>query len=389
MRRNPFFLLALCALPALAHAKLEACDIAGESVSPNNGSTTAGKTGLMRCRDRESGVVVREREIKNGVFMGAVRYYTDKGELQREHSVNERGNRDGVAREFNGKQLMLEENMRNGSRVGITRRWHTSGALQRVTFYGDDGREQAYAEFTPQGKLRDLRCAAQPQLAPHADDAAWCGHKGGAGTVTLHADDGRLVGSLVHEHGERRRSEVLHANGKPREQVETSAAGGVERSFFDSGTKRRERQWVTKDKRRITTLEREYHESGTLVRERQWQPAADDRASELVLEQQWYLNGQPRAKQAYERSGEQQLRHDTRFHDNGRVSFEGRWLLSGRYDEQARGVHKSFDPDGKLRLERHYDERGHISRERTFDASGQVERDDAVFQDGSRKAFSR
>jgi antitoxin component YwqK of YwqJK toxin-antitoxin module len=386
MKHTHLFLLALCTLPTLAQARLEDCEIAGKSVNPDNGHTTAGKTGVMRCRDRDSGVLVREQEIRNGAFIGMERHYDARGDLQREYGVNERGNRDGVAREYNAKKLVLEENMRNGRRVGMTRRWHANGQLQRVTFYADDGREQAYAEFTPQGKLRELRCAPQPQLAPHADDAAWCGHRGGAGTATLHAEDGRVVGSLTHERGERRRSEYLHANGKPSEQVEINAQGGVERSFFDSGTKRRERQWVVKDNRRITTLEREYHESGTLVRERQWTPG--DRAAELTLEQQWYLNGQPREKHAYERSGEQLLRQEIRFHDNGRVSFEGRWLVASRYDEQPRGVHKSFDSAGKLRLERHYDERGRISRERELDEAGKVERDDAVFEDGSRKAFS-
>lgn len=385
MKRLLFF--ALCALPALALAGIEDCSIGNESVNPNNGNTTAGKTGIMRCRDRDTGVLVREEELRNGRNIGAVRYYDDKGQLKREYSVNERGNRDGVAREYNGKQLVLEESMRNGSNVGITRRWDAKGTLQRVTFYGDDGREQAYAEFTSQGKLRQLRCAPQPVLAPHVDDAAWCGHKRGPGTATLYAEDGRVAGTLVHERGERRRSEYLHANGKPSEQVESTAEGGTERSFSDNGTKRRERQWVMRENRRITTLEREYHESGTLTRERQWK--VGERTSDLVLEQQWYLNGQPRSKQTYERSGEQLLRQETQYHDNGRVSSEGRWLMASRYDERPQGVHKSFDPDGTLRLERFYDERGRITRERELDEKGQVERDDAVFEDGSRKAFSR
>jgi antitoxin component YwqK of YwqJK toxin-antitoxin module len=385
MRRTHLLLLALGAWPTWAGA-VQTCDIAGEHVNPANGHTTAGKTGLMRCRDRDSGVLQREQELKNGVFMGVVRYFDAKGELKREFSVNERGNRDGVAREYEGQRLVAEEQTRNGANAGLSRRWHANGQLQRVTYY-DDGREQAVAEFTQAGKLRELRCAARPLLAPHADDAAWCGHQGRPGSATLHAEDGRVTGTLVHERGERRRSEFLGANGKPREQAEMNAEGGAERSFFDNGSPRRERQWVTKEGRRITTLEREFHESGTRVRERQWTPG--ERGGELVLDQQWYLNGQPRVKQAYERSGEQLVRHDTRFHDNGQPAAEGRWGLAGRYDEKPLGVHKVFDAEGKLRIERHYDERGRISRERAFDDTGRVERDDAVFEDGSRKAFSR
>lgn len=384
MRR--LVILALCALPVIAQARVESCDIGGEPVNPNNGHTTAGKTGLMRCRDRDTQVLVREQELKNGAYLGIVRYYDDKGELKREHSVNARGNRDGVAREFDGKRLVLEETMRDGRNVGLARRWHANGQLERVTFHGDDGRD-AMAEFTPQGKLRQLRCAAEPRLAPHADDASWCGHRGGAGTVTLHADDGRVVGSRVHERGEFRRMEDLGRDGKPAVQMEVTHDGGVERSFYASGVLRRERHWALQDKRRVTALEREYHESGTLLRERRWKP--DGRTSELVLEQRWYLNGQLREKLAYERSGERLVRHDTGFHDNGQVSSEGRWLIAGRYDERPQGVHKSFDAAGQLRAERFYDERGRIARERELDARGQVERDDAVFEDGSRKAYAR
>ena len=38
----------------LAHA-VQDCEVGGQNVNPANGSTTAGKTGLMRCKDRDSG----------------------------------------------------------------------------------------------------------------------------------------------------------------------------------------------------------------------------------------------------------------------------------------------------------------------------------------------
>jgi antitoxin component YwqK of YwqJK toxin-antitoxin module len=378
-----FLILALCAMPTLGHA-IQVCELDGQFINPANGHTTAGKTGLMRCREGEGGPLVREQELKNGVFMGLVRYHKD-GELQREHSVNERGNRDGRSREFTGKQVVSEETYRNGTTIGLSRRWHPNGKLRRVGFHGEDGREQAVAEFTPQGQLRELRCAAQPQLAPDADDATWCGHRSSPASVVLHAEDGKPRGSLVHERGERRKSELLWDNGKPREQIETSAGGGVERSFSETGVKRRERQWVVQGTRRSTTLEREYHESGTLVRERQWTPT--ERGGELALEQRWYLNGQLKEKQAYQSTNGQATRRDTFFHDNGRPSSEGLWVLAGRYDNQASGVHKRYDSEGRLRLERHHDAKGRVTRERELDESGQVTRDDELFEDGSRKAF--
>ena len=88
-------LLSLCTVtPSYA---VQVCEIGGQSVNPSNGSTTQGKTGLMRCREADGGPVVREQELKNGVFMGIVRYFKE-GVLEREYSVNEKGNREGVAR---------------------------------------------------------------------------------------------------------------------------------------------------------------------------------------------------------------------------------------------------------------------------------------------------
>ena len=57
-------LLALWSLPSFA-VVLD-CEINGGHVNPNNGNTTAGKTGIMKCKDRDTGKVVREEEYRNG-----------------------------------------------------------------------------------------------------------------------------------------------------------------------------------------------------------------------------------------------------------------------------------------------------------------------------------
>ena len=97
------------------------CELNGESVNPANGNTTAGKTGLMRCKERDSGELVREQELRNGRFMGLVRYY-DKGKLIREHSLNEKGNMEGRGREFGpAGQVLREGTYANGRTVGLLR----------------------------------------------------------------------------------------------------------------------------------------------------------------------------------------------------------------------------------------------------------------------------
>jgi antitoxin component YwqK of YwqJK toxin-antitoxin module len=396
--RPRLLVLALACATGSALA-VESCELNGQHVNPANGNTTAGKSGLMRCRDGEGGPVVREQELKNGVFTGVVRYFRD-GQLEREHRVNERGNREGLAREYavgGGKAVLVrEETYRDGRGVGIVRTWYPSGQLRRVGFRDDEGRELAFAEFTEQGKLYELRCAARPVLGGDADDARWCGHVGGPSNVALYNGKGVEKGRVSYDRGEPRKSEQLGESGTVREQHEATASGGVDRAFYDDGTKRREVQWVLQTggdrARRVTTLEQEFHESGKLVRERRFR--VGERGGELASERTWYLNGQPKETTELTVAADgRQLRHETEYHDNGKKAFEGEWRVAGASDRrgsaQPIGVHRSWDGEGRLRGERFYDERGRVARERELDASGAVVRDDEVFEDGSRKAFGR
>ena len=88
-------LAAILVAPAFA---VQVCELNGQPVNPNNGYTTQGKTGLMRCREGDGGPLQREQELQNGKFMGLVRFYRD-GVLEKESRVNERGNREGLARD--------------------------------------------------------------------------------------------------------------------------------------------------------------------------------------------------------------------------------------------------------------------------------------------------
>ena len=404
MRRNVLASLAVAALAlalavaSSAAAAVESCELNGEHVNPNNGNTTQGKTGLMRCRDGEGGPVVREQELKAGAFMGVVRRFED-GVLSKEYRVDERGNRDGLAREWvrgegGGKPVLVrEETYRDGSAVGLVRSWYPTGKLRRVSFQGDDSRELAAAEFNAQGQLYELRCGPRAVLGSDADDAHWCGHVGGASTVVLYNGKGAAKARVSYERGERRKYEVLAESGEVREVQETTATGGVEQSFYGNGNKRREQQWVAlpgERNRRYTSLDQEFHESGKLVRERRWKMG--ERVVELVSEQTWYLNGQPKERTEIVAKDGRSQRVEASFHDNGTKASEGSWRVAatnGRGSDTAIGVHRSWDADGRLRSESHYDERGRITRERSFDAAGVLVRDDEVFEDGSRKAFGK
>lgn len=384
--------LSLCIAPA-SHA-VQVCELGGQWVNPANGSTTQGKTGLMRCRDEEGGPVVREQELKNGVFMGIVRYYK-AGVLEREYSVNEKGNRDGLAREYAAtpgpvNQLLKEETLRDSTTVGIARTWHPSGQLKRVSF--SDSGLKAAAEFTAKGQLSELTCGDRPLLAPYAPDAEWCGYSKGATTVTLYRDDGLATGTQSTELGKLLKREWFWPNGKLREQNEYSATAQVRRTFSADGIMRSEnhsiRQGSGRDLVIYSSTAKEFHESGKLIRERRWLPPVGGNAA-LALEQTWYLNGQLREKQEFVVIDGRREQHDTRYSDDGRLAFDGKYIVSERNSRIPTGIHKTYHATGKVNSERYYDTRGKVTRERSFDETGNATRDDEVFEDGSRKAYAR
>ncbi|HLF96869.1 MAG TPA: hypothetical protein VI457_06975 [Methylococcaceae bacterium] len=384
---NPSLLLLLAALsvfPGLALA-VQDCDLNGEHINPDNGSTTQGKTGIMRCRDRDSGRMQREQELRNGAYVGLVRYYDYDGRLEREFSVNEQGNEEGRRREFspaNGA-VIRDGNYRNGTPVGISRSFYPSGQAKRVTFYDDKGKEQAAVEYTPNGQLRDLRCADKPVLGKDADDAGLCGHRGGKpAVVPLFGDKGEARGRVTHQAGQLIAAESYWENGKPKEQQETSADSQVEREFSRDGIKLKETRWRRGDTGLIKELEQEFSDRGQMTQERRWQDG------ELAEEKTFYLNGQPHTADRYMLRDDLPVMESEEFHDNGKIAFKGEFLGRDRYRQKPVGTQQRFDAEGRLRKESGYDSQGRLAREKEYDETGRVTRDDAVFEDGSRKAYA-
>jgi antitoxin component YwqK of YwqJK toxin-antitoxin module len=383
LRASIFALLGFFSGAALA---VQDCDIDGVDVNPANGSTTAGKSGLMRCRERDSGELQREQELRNGKFVGLVRHYKN-GRLLKEFSVNERGNRDGLGREFSpvtGK-LIREETSSNGTSIGFLRTFHPDGQARTLSFRSDAGKELASLEYTARGQLRELRCGDKPYLGKEVDENALCGfgQRGKPAVVSLYGEKGELRMRLTHLDGVRVGVESYWDNGKLRSQEETGADGGqVERNYAEDGVKRKEVRWIRADRGRLKQSEQEFHESGALVREQRWN------AGEAASEKTFYLNGQLRSETLYTKRDGAATTDIREFHDNGKLAFEGSFATENRYNQRRIGEHRHFDSDGRLRQARNHDDKGRLTREREFDDKGRPVRDDAVFEDGSRKAYA-
>ena len=63
--------IALAAAAFTSHAlAIQVCELNGESIDTYNGNSTKGKTGLVRCKDKDTGVVQRETELKRRLARG-------------------------------------------------------------------------------------------------------------------------------------------------------------------------------------------------------------------------------------------------------------------------------------------------------------------------------
>lgn len=388
MPMPPLFLRRACSLaglfwllPALALAD---CEVNGQAVNPSNGNTTQGLTGMMRCKDRDTGQLQREQELRGGKFVGLVRFY-EKGQLKQEHSVNDKGNQHGLRREFGPEgQLLREATYDNGDTVGLERSFHPNGQLRRAALReATSRRDLAEAEFTPSGQLRELRCADRPVLQPTVDDATLCGFAKPA-DLTYHRDDGRPTARVRFDAGKLVRQEALHDNGSVARLTEVQGNRRTERQFSRDGVKRRETQRLVVERGTVLVLEQEFAESGQLSQDRRWSDTGV-----LQSEVRYYLNGQPRSQSRYSGPPEARLLTTTGHDDTGALRSEATYQLDARGRQQATGTHRAMNAQGKLVSEQTYNERGQLTRTREWDDSGQLLRDDAVFEDGSRKAYQR
>lgn len=383
--RNRLLLATLLLAATQAHA-VQDCELDGQHINTSNGNTTAGKTGLIRCKDRDSGLIQREQELRNGKFMGIVRYFED-GKLRREHSVNEQGNQHGRAREFAADGTVLADSMQeNGRTVGVDKRFHGNGALRRATFYEREGGEKAYAEFNTKGQLSQLRCADRPVLARVVDDAKLCGFSSGVSKLEMFDERGTLSARINFQSGERTRFEQLYSSGKTHLLVETSATKRLEQQFSQEGVKRKESERTLDGKRVVAERQQSFSESGTLVKDQRFQEGRP------VLEANFYLNGQPKSKTEYARDPGNDKAPvqivETEYRDDGKVSSIAKYVETGRR-RMSTGTHQAFNSAGRVVAESSFDDKGRINREKAWDDNGALLRDDEVFEDGSRKAFAK
>jgi antitoxin component YwqK of YwqJK toxin-antitoxin module len=387
--------LAINLLAAPSAWAMTNCELNGKPVNTNDGSQTAGKSGMIRCKDADTGQTEREYELRNGETFGLSRYFRD-GKLSKEFTSTVNGPHVGLEREWatNG-QLVLEFTNVDGNARGLRRTWYDNGQPKQVEFVAQPERDGASVAYTPRQQLASLRCGPKPLLAPHADDAALCGFGGRANTLSTYSSDGTLRSTQTLLEGVVQKATRYYSNGKPQDDEERQGTNRLERYYDRYGGKRREKLWSEAQRPALLLRDAEYHASGPLTVERLYTLVTVDgrQRSRLESENRYYLNGQPRSKDRFSTdsvAARETMLHDSQeFSDKGTLVAQGRYVQEGRYRERAVGVHQRYFDNGRLAQENTYDDKGNIQRQRVWDDAGQLLSDDELLEDGSRKAYSR
>jgi len=356
----------------------------GRPVNPSNGAETAGLTGLLRCRDEDTGKLQREQELQNGKYLGLERHYDREGRLVRERRVNERGNSQGRVAEFwPSGQMRREEFAENGSTQGPVHRFSEQGRLERLAFHGE-GRELFVTEYNAAGQPTRLMCPAASVLP---EDRRLCGF-GGAADTLLYTPSGGKAAQRRYEEGRLLASTEWDEDGVVAAQMLFDGQRRVHRRYSAEGGKavlREERIYEANgrtlpDRRGALAQARRWGASGQLTEQQTYA------AGREVLLERWYLNGALRERSAVQGDGAQARIRRELHGDDGQLTQ--RELLTP--EQRPTGVQQFFHANGRLAREDTYsapDARGRtrLTARKEWDESGQLQADDTILEDGSRQ----
>ncbi len=364
------------------------CEIDGRPINTSNGAELAGKSGLVRCREEDTGHLQREQELRDGRFIGLERMFDRQGRLLRERTVNERGNSQGRVAEFwpNG-QVRREETADNGRTQGAVRRFDATGRLERVSFHGE-GQELFYVEYNSKGQPMRLLC---PRASVLPEDRKLCGFDGAADTV-LFAESGARSAQLRYDQGRLLSATEWSSDGVVAAQQSVVDGRRVHQSFYTEGGKSvlREERVFAPDERTLRDTRgqllsaRRFGASGQLIEQRSF--GTDGREAQV---ERWYLNGSVRERSISSGNGKDVRLVREMYRDDGKLARREQFDA----DQRPVGTQQAFHDNGRLAVEEQYadpDARGRsrITARKQWDDAGKLLADDIILEDGSRKRAS-
>ena len=380
-----FIASSACSMSASAIIR---CEIDGRPINTSNGAELAGKSGLVRCREEDTGHLQREQELRDGRFIGLERMFDRQGRLLRERTVNERGNSQGRVAEFwpNG-QVRREETADNGRTQGAVRRFDATGRLERVSFHGE-GQELFYVEYNSKGQPMRLLC---PRASVLPEDRKLCGFDGAADTV-LFAESGARSAQLRYDQGRLLSATEWSSDGVVAAQQSVVDGRRVHQSFYTEGGKSvlREERVFAPDERTLRDARgqllsaRRFGASGQLIEQRSF--GTDGREAQV---ERWYLNGSVRERSIWSGNGKDVRLVREMYRDDGKLARREQFDA----DQRPVGTQQAFHDNGRLAVEEQYadpDARGRsrITARKQWDDAGKLLADDIILEDGSRKRAS-
>jgi antitoxin component YwqK of YwqJK toxin-antitoxin module len=378
------------------------CEMNGKPVNQSNGAELIGLTGMLHCTEQDTGKLQREQEMKNGKFIGLERMYAREGYLVRERTVNERGNTQGIEKEFwlSGK-LRRESTHDNGTAVGAARSYHDNGQPERVSFVADS-RVQASLSYNKDGVLTELSCHST-SVVP--EDRKPCGFDGKVRTTTASAGSNEPRSVHTYEQGKLLASTTYREDGNVWAELAMKDGARWHRIYDARGTKdgknvlREERLYEPSDDKKY----RLGNEGGPLQWSKQW--GANEQLiehiryskSNPVAIERWYLNGAIKEKivaisvaegNPHGGLGVRSLREQ--YDDTGRITSRENFVGTGDNRAQPVGLQQAFYPNGKIAVEETYSplddrNRSRLVARKEWDESGKLMADDEILEDGSRK----
>jgi antitoxin component YwqK of YwqJK toxin-antitoxin module len=336
--------IVVAMLIAGADAHGARCELDGKPVNLDNGSTTEGRSGIVKCYAAD-GALEHEQELRDGRFIGLDRRY-ENGKPASERQVNANGNTDGLLREwYPSGQLKREAHYENGSYVGLARGWFEDGKPASVRYHEKAGGTASVGiEYNAQGQLKDLHCGTR-SLVP--EDKTLCGFDGKESHPQLYNARGQLRAELVVQAGQVRSMREFRGDGKLASSFEITPEGRLDRRYHPGGEVALE-ALVVND---FVVRETERYMSGRIKTKTEREPV--ERNAKATIE---------------------------RYRDSGTLATRTQLIGERRVHEQT------FDERGAPSEEFFYDDEGAVARHRAFGPDGAVKTDEELFPDGSQRS---
>ena len=381
--------VALSAAIAPAYGQMT-CELGGKEVNTANGADTAGKTGMLRCK--EGGKIVREEEYKNGSHVGYEMMIDFEGK-KTVRNVTEKHNSIGVLKVYNPKGVLVrEENYGPGKQPGwsdqqgVTRHFTDEGKLEYIAWF-EHGDRMFEAEYLKNGKVARLSCGKRSYFD---GDRELCGFAGKPSKVQLFASSGEVYETRQYRNGKLQENAELDERGRVLKKEEYSGDAKKKTEFFPNGKIKIEAGYHDQV---LQGDEKEYHSSGKLVRLTRWD------GGKMVTEDTYYLNGQPKTKASRKKLKDKWCVARQEFWDDGKVRDEGiyeektedySWqgLYAHRWAyESPIGEHRLYFENGRPALIERYGEKGELAgtRQAFSEATGKLALEEK-YENGTRKS---